>query len=131
MMEIASRAAAVRKAEGKSPFLYTVVLTKTDKATEKILRQTEKDVREGTKAFMTTTSTTTSNSATATDSTVNIIHKTDADEVAEAEAGGVGKEVEKEVVGRIPILKTSSVERVGRDDVWRLLQDVLTQKRGN
>ena len=49
MMEIVGRASAARKSLGKKPFLYTVILTKTDKASEKGLHKTERDVRLGTR----------------------------------------------------------------------------------
>ena len=48
-MEIVGRASAARKSLGKKPFLYTVILTKTDKASEKGLHKTERDVRLGTR----------------------------------------------------------------------------------
>jgi hypothetical protein len=47
MMEIVGRASASRKSAGRKPFLYTVILTKTDKASDKGLAKTERDVRIG------------------------------------------------------------------------------------
>ena len=77
------------------PFLYTVVLTKVDKAGEKQLRQTEKDVRAG------------------------LAEGQEGGSVdAGAGAGGSGSEA-------VSVLKTSSTARIGRDDVWKLLQGVL------
>jgi hypothetical protein len=82
---------------------YPVVLTKTDKPTDKALHQTEKDFREFTKKLADTLRLTSVPG-----------EPTEADLAAAAASM------------TIPILKTSSFERVWRDDVWK---DVLTKKR--
>ena len=140
-MEIVGRASAARKSLGKKPFLYTVILTKTDKATEKGLHKTERDVRLGTRDL------------------ALILKATKEEEEGEGEAGG-GEEnnenkeehegkitanyverqdivlsdeeiklnkqkLNRELHSLVPILKTSSFSRVGRDDVWKLLQTVI------
>ena len=107
MIDLAHRAASVRRSEGRAPFLYTVVLTKVDKAGEKQLRQTERDVRAG---------------------------------LTESQMGGSGSEgdraagagtdagegaVDVDAGAAVSVLKTSSTARIGRDDVWKLLQGVL------
>ena len=141
MMEIVGRASAARKSLGKKPFLYTVILTKTDKATEKGLHKTERDVRLGTRDL------------------ALILKATKEEEEGEGEEGG-GEEnnenkeehegkitanyverqdivlsdeeiklnkqkLNRELHSLVPILKTSSFSRVGRDDVWKLLQTVI------
>lgn len=140
-MEIVGRASAARKSLGKKPFLYTVILTKTDKATEKGLHKTERDVRLGTRDL------------------ALILKATKEEEEGEGEEGG-GEEnnenkeehegkitanyverqdivlsdeeiklnkqkLNRELHSLVPILKTSSFSRVGRDDVWKLLQTVI------
>ena len=103
MIDIASRAAAVRQADGRPPFLYTVVLTKVDKAGEKQLRQTEKDVRAG----------------LAEGQGVGVDGSVGGSGGAGGGAGGVSGG------GAVSVLKTSATARIGRDDVWKLLQGVL------
>ena len=81
------------------PFLYAVVLTKIDKAGEKQVRQTEIDVRAGLTAC-------------------GLNALVPGLDPSSAQAPGLpGLQV--------PVLKTSSVARMGRDDVWKLLQSVI------
>ena len=81
------------------PFLYAVVLTKIDKAGEKQVRQTEMDVRAGLTAC-------------------GLNALVPGLDPSSAQAPGLpGLQV--------PVLKTSSVARMGRDDVWKLLQSVI------
>ena len=49
MMVMATRAAATRKEEHRTPLRFAVVLTKTDRASEKALRESIADVKQGTK----------------------------------------------------------------------------------
>ena len=120
-MEIVGRASAARKSLGKKPFLYTVILTKTDKASEKGLHKTERDVRLGTRDLA-------------------LILKATLEEEEEEEDESEGeknvleieneKKLKKQKLNRelnslVPILKTSSLSRIGRDDVWKLLQRVI------
>lgn len=49
MMVMATRAAATRKDEQRTPLRFAVVLTKTDRASEKALRESIADVKQGTK----------------------------------------------------------------------------------
>lgn len=49
MMEMAARAAAARKAEGRTALRYAVILTKTDRASFKALRDSRAEVKAGTK----------------------------------------------------------------------------------
>jgi hypothetical protein len=116
MIDIAHRAASVRQAEGRAPFLYTVVLTKVDKAGEKQLRQTEADVRAG----------------LAEGSVVGVVSEGEGGVEGEGGSAGGGVGVGVGEGGGVPIavLKTSSTARIGRDDVWKLLQGVL-QKTAN
>jgi len=85
LMEMAARAATMRHQEGKTPFRYAVILTKTDRASEKALRESIKDVEKGTASL------------------------------AAALQGQA-----------VPIISTSSVGRVGRDELWKLLQGWVT-----
>ena len=81
------------------PFLYAVVLTKIDKAGEKQVRQTEMDVRAGL-------------TACGLNALVTGL------EPSSSQAPGLSGL-------QVPVLKTSSVARMGRDDVWKLLQSVI------
>ena len=103
MIAIASRAAAARAAEGRAPFQYAVVLTKTDKAGEKQLRTTEQEVRAGLAA-----------------------NDNDGTDGAVAAAG-----MAVAAAADVAVLRTSSVARVGRDDVWKLLQGVLHRRQAH
>ena len=127
MMEIVGRASAARKSLGKKPFLYTVILTKTDKASEKGLHKTERDVRLGTRDL-----------AMILKATIEEEEKEDDMETegAEGKEGEIESETEediklkkqklnRELHSLVPILKTSSLSRIGRDDVWKLLQTVI------
>jgi GTPase len=98
MIAIASRAAAARAAEGRAPFQYAVVLTKTDKAGEKQLRTTEQEVRAG---------------------------------LAANDNDGTDGAVAAAAAADVAVLRTSSVARVGRDDVWKLLQGVLHRRQAH
>lgn len=51
MMEMAHRAAVQRKQEDRAPLRYAVILTKTDRASDKALRESKADVRAGTKGL--------------------------------------------------------------------------------
>lgn len=126
-MEIVGRASAARKSLGKKPFLYTVILTKTDKASEKGLHKTERDVRLGTRDL-----------AMILKATIEEEEKEDDMETegAEGKEGEIESETEediklkkqklnRELHSLVPILKTSSLSRIGRDDVWKLLQTVI------
>ena len=122
MMEIVGRASAARKSLGKKPFLYTVILTKTDKASEKGLHKTERDVRLGTRDL-----------ALILKATLEEEEEEEEDE-SEGEKNVLEIENEKklkkqklnrELNSLVPILKTSSLSRIGRDDVWKLLQRVI------
>ena len=127
MMEIVGRASAARKSLGKKPFLYTVILTKTDKASEKGLHKTERDVRLGTRDL-----------ALILKATLEEEEKEEEEEEDESESEGEKsvaeseneKKLKKQQLNRelnslVPILKTSSLSRIGRDDVWKLLQRVI------
>lgn len=123
MMEIVGRASAARKSLGKKPFLYTVILTKTDKASEKGLHKTERDVRLGTRDL-----------ALILKATLEEEEKEDEEDESEGEKSVAESENEKklkkqqlnrELNSLVPILKTSSLSRIGRDDVWKLLQRVI------
>ena len=126
-MEIVGRASAARKSLGKKPFLYTVILTKTVKASEKGLHKTERDVRLGTRDL-----------AMILKATIEEEEKEDDMETegAEGKEGEIESETEediklkkqklnRELHSLVPILKTSSLSRIGRDDVWKLLQTVI------
>ena len=122
-MEIVGRASAARKSLGKKPFLYTVILTKTDKASEKGLHKTERDVRLGTRDL-----------ALILKATLEEEEKEDEEDESEGEKSVAESENEKklkkqqlnrELNSLVPILKTSSLSRIGRDDVWKLLQRVI------
>jgi hypothetical protein len=125
MMEIVGRASAARKSLGKKPFLYTVILTKTDKASEKGLHKTERDVRLGTRDL-----------AMILKATIEEEEKEEEMEIEGKEEKGDESETEEEIKLKkqklnrelhslVPILKTSSLSRIGRDDVWKLLQTVI------
>ena len=123
MMEIVGRASAARKSLGKKPFLYTVILTKTDKASEKGLHKTERDVRLGTRDL-----------AQILKATLEEEEKEEEEDKSEGEKSVAESENEKklkkqqlnrELNSLVPILKTSSLSRIGRDDVWKLLQRVI------
>ena len=125
MMEIVGRASAARKSLGKKPFLYTVILTKTDKASEKGLHKTERDVRLGTRDL-----------ALILKATLEEEEKEEEEDESESEGeksvaeSENEKKLKKQQLNRelnslVPILKTSSLSRIGRDDVWKLLQRVI------
>ena len=147
MMEIVGRASAARKSLGKKPFLYTVILTKTDKATEKGLHKTERDVRLGTRDLALILKATkeeeegegegeesegdeegneeseVSSKANEERKRENYVEKEEV--VSEEEMKLKKQKLNRELHSLVPILKTSSFSRVGRDDVWKLLQTVI------
>ena len=147
MMEIVGRASAARKSLGKKPFLYTVILTKTDKATEKGLHKTERDVRLGTRDLALILKATkeeeegegegeesegdeegneeseVSSKANEERKRENYVEKEEV--VSEEEMKLKKQKLNRELHSLVPILKTSSYSRVGRDDVWKLLQTVI------
>jgi TATA-binding protein-associated factor Taf7 len=145
MMEIVGRASAARKSLGKKPFLYTVILTKTDKATEKGLHKTERDVRLGTRDLALILKATKEeeegeedegeeeegNEENEVSSKVNEEKKkenyVEKEEIvlSEEEIKSNKQKLNRELHSLVPILKTSSFSRVGRDDVWKLLQTVI------
>ena len=122
-MEIVGRASAARKSLGKKPFLYTVILTKTDKASEKGLHKTERDVRLGTRDLAMILK------ATIEEEEMEIEGKEEQGKGAELETEEETKlkkqKLNLELRSLVPILKTSSLSRIGRDDVWKLLQTVI------
>ena len=129
-MEIVGRASAARKSLGKKPFLYTVILTKTDKASEKGLHKTERDVRLGTRDLAMILKATIEEEEKGDDM------ETEGAEGKEGKEGEIESETEediklkkqklnRELHSLVPILKTSSLSRIGRDDVWKLLQTVI------
>ena len=136
MMEIVGRASAARKSLGKKPFLYTVILTKTDKASEKGLHKTERDVRLGTRDLALILK------ATLEEGEGEGEGDEEKEGVEEEKDGQNDKEkiikieseeekklkkqqLNRELNSLVPILKTSSLSRIGRDDVWKLLQRVI------
>lgn len=145
-MEIVGRASAARKSLGKKPFLYTVILTKTDKATEKGLHKTERDVRLGTRDLALILKATKEEEegdenegeegereggeenevrSKVNEEKIreNYVEK---EEILSEEEIKLNKQkLNRELHSLVPILKTSSFSRVGRDDVWKLLQTVI------
>ena len=83
LLKMGAKAAQDRHDEGKaSIFQYCVVLTKCDRASDKNLRATLKDIEECTAALY------------------------------------------KGIIGaQVPVIVTSAIEKKGRDEVWRILQD--------
>ena len=82
LLEMGAKAAQDRHKEGKaSTFQYCVVLTKCDRASDKNLRATLKDIEESTA-------------------------------VLSESMKGSG----------VPVIVTSSIEKRGRDEIWRILQ---------
>jgi G3E family GTPase len=144
MMEIVGRASAARKSLGKKPFLYTVILTKTDKATEKGLHKTERDVRLGTRDLALILKATkeeeegeegegekegneenkVSNKSNEEKKKENYVEREEV-VLSEEEIKLNKQKLNRELHSLVPILKTSSFSRVGRDDVWKLLQTVI------
>lgn len=137
MMEIVGRASAARKSLGKKPFLYTVILTKTDKATEKGLHKTERDVRLGTRDLALILKATKEeeegeesegeeegNKQNGEKERENYVEKGEV-VLTEEEVKLNKQKLNRELHSLVPILKTSSFSRVGRDDVWKLLQTVI------
>ena len=130
MMEIVGRASAARKSLGKKPFLYTVILTKTDKASEKGLHKTERDVRLGTRDLALILKATIDENENDADEDRE---EGDDDNKKEKEVKELSEEdiklkkqqLNRELNSLVPILKTSSLSRIGRDDVWKLLQTVI------
>ena len=94
-----SNSGVVGSSPPRLPFLYAVVLTKIDKAGEKQVRQTEMDVRAGLAACGLTAQ---------------------GPGIDTSESGP-----DMSAMMQVPVLKTSSVARMGRDDVWKLLQSVI------
>lgn len=144
MMEIVGRASAARKSLGKKPFLYTVILTKTDKATEKGLHKTERDVRLGTRDLALILKATKEEEEGEGEEgegeennennenkeehegkiTANYVERQDI-VLSDEEIKLNKQKLNRELHSLVPILKTSSFSRVGRDDVWKLLQTVI------
>jgi len=85
IIQMISRASIEREAMGRHPFTYTLVLTKTDRASTKQLNKTLHTVEDGTKELA---------------SRLNMNQK-------------------------VPIVNTSSVLKIGRDEMWRILQRVI------
>ena len=130
MMEIVGRASAARKSLGKKPFLYTVILTKTDKASEKGLHKTERDVRLGTRdlaLILKATIDENENDADEDREEGDDDHKKEKEvkELSEEDIKLKKQQLNRELNSLVPILKTSSLSRIGRDDVWKLLQTVI------
>ena len=144
MMEIVGRASAARKSLGKKPFLYTVILTKTDKATEKGLHKTERDVRLGTRDLALILKATKEEEeeeeeeGDEREEEDNEENKKEHEEkvsanyvereetvLSDEEIKSNKQKLNRELHSLVPILKTSSFSRVGRDDVWKLLQTVI------
>lgn len=143
-MEIVGRASAARKSLGKKPFLYTVILTKTDKATEKGLHKTERDVRLGTRDLALILKATKEEEEGEGEEgegeennennenkeehegkiTANYVERQDI-VLSDEEIKLNKQKLNRELHSLVPILKTSSFSRVGRDDVWKLLQTVI------
>ena len=139
-MEIVGRASAARKSLGKKPFLYTVILTKTDKATEKGLHKTERDVRLGTRDLALILKATKEEEEGEEGEgegdgeenkveheekiTANYVERQDI-VLSDEEVKLNKQKLNRELHSLVPILKTSSFSRVGRDDVWKLLQTVI------
>lgn len=129
-MEIVGRASAARKSLGKKPFLYTVILTKTDKASEKGLHKTERDVRLGTRdlaLILKATIDENENDADEDREEGDDDHKKEKEvkELSEEDIKLKKQQLNRELNSLVPILKTSSLSRIGRDDVWKLLQTVI------
>ena len=138
MIAIASRAAAVRAAEGRTPFQYAVVLTKTDKAGEKQLRLTEQEVRTGLAQPFAAGADEAGGDGAGVEGSSEAVGAAVAGGRPDAGVGAgvgvgvgagasVGVGVGDQAAG-VAVLRTSSVARVGRDDVWRLLQGVLQRR---
>ena len=131
MMEIVGRASAARKSLGKKPFLYTVILTKTDKASEKGLHKTERDVRLGTRDLALILKATIDENENDGDEegeggdSNDKNEKEEVKELSEEEIKAKKQQLNRELNSLVPILKTSSLSRIGRDDVWKLLQTVI------
>ena len=134
MMEIVGRASAARKSLGKKPFLYTVILTKTDKASEKGLHKTERDVRLGTRDLALILKATLEEGEGEGDEEKEGVEEekdgqNDKEKIIKIESEEEKKlkkqQLNRELNSLVPILKTSSLSRIGRDDVWKLLQRVI------
>ena len=141
MMEIVGRASAARKSLGKKPFLYTVILTKTDKASEKGLHKTERDVRLGTRDLALILKATLEEEDEVENEVeiegedgineikiqnkLNLINSEENENESEEEKKLKKQQLNRELNSLVPILKTSSLSRIGRDDVWKLLQRVI------
>ena len=134
MMEIVGRASAARKSLGKKPFLYTVILTKTDKASEKGLHKTERDVRLGTRDLALILKATLEEGEGEGDEEKEGVEEekdgqNDKEKKIKIESEEEKKlkkqQLNRELNNLVPILKTSSLSRIGRDDVWKLLQRVI------
>ena len=134
MMEIVGRASAARKSLGKKPFLYTVILTKTDKASEKGLHKTERDVRLGTRDLALILKATLEEGEGEGDEEKEGVEEekdgqNDKEKIIKIESEEEKKlkkqQLNRELNNLVPILKTSSLSRIGRDDVWKLLQRVI------
>ena len=86
LIDMAVKAVDERRRSGSTdPFRYCVVLTKCDRALEKDLRATLKDVKE------------------------NIAPLSDS------------------LYEEVPIVVSSAIERRGRDDIWKVLQDFVVR----
>ena len=118
----------MRAAEGRTPFQYAVVLTKTDKAGEKQLRLTEQEVRTGLAQPFAAGADEAGGDGAGVEGSSEAVGAAVAGGRPDAGVGaGVGVGVGDQAAA-VAVLRTSSVARVGRDDVWRLLQGVLQRR---
>lgn len=106
MITIAARAAEERLAQDLTPFRYTIIMTKTDKIDNKKLRKMVREIKE-----------------------------TVVDSMSVGEAGGSGggaakwRNVDrKRLLEGVSVIPTSSVSRVGAEQVWELIYNNVVKK---
>ena len=92
-------------------FQYAVILTKADRAGEKALRNSLKEIQEGIGAL---------------DVAIDVTDVTDVTGGVKGKKGNNGNgNSNGNSNSNIPVIVTSSIDKVGRDEVWKLLQDVI------
>lgn len=110
---MAIRAAEERKESGEEPFQYAIVLTKTDKVTQKVLSETVKDVQQHTSAVLDGIQND-PNSVNNRENSLEVAGKTKRSKLGQVDSKQ-----------SIEIIPSSSLSKEGADQVWKMLQNVI------
>lgn len=134
MFEVMIRASAERSTSGTAPFTYAIILTKSDRAAQKAVTASINDIREETRAIIAALGA--DDDQRVFSSSLEGVDEDEGDDprtivggssAAAADGAAAVKQVQQQLAD-IPILVTSSSAKQGADDVWKLLQQVVTGK---